>query len=577
MTDENNQEPAGVFDLSGTTLGKYRLIEKVGQGGMAQVYKAYQPDLDRYVAVKVLHPHLIGDDDFAARFRREARAVAALEHPHIVRVYDFDAERGVAFLVMENLEGDSLKTVLRDLDRRDEKMALEEVARIVGTIADALDYAHRRDLVHRDVKPSNVILADGGRPVLTDFGIARMLEGSTAITESGGTLGTPAYMSPEQCKGETGDARSDIYALGVLLYQLCTGHVPFEADTPYAVILKHISSPLPSPRSQRPDLPEAVERVILKAMAKEPGDRFRTAGEMGRALQAAVVEPQGVPPRQRSNLSRDLFRRIGSVVRSAKGRNALRVAGIVVVVCVVCLAVLLSTRSCRVERYLAQLTPSPTPTAIATDTPMPTAAPKPTATSEPTATAEPELGPTVLEIEGPEVAEDTWLNPDVPDELFHDFDLVHLQGPLTPDRILLRFDLANLPDRAGVVSATLAVKVELWGEEPFPGAAVVYRVLTEWDAAEATYNTPWSVPGLAAGVDYDSVPLDIVPVPDEGYLVFDVSRAFLFWHERGDPNCGVVIMMSEDSHNMAHYWVYLSEQPAPTDRPTLRVAYEGGR
>jgi serine/threonine protein kinase len=564
MTGENNQEPAGVFDLSGTTLGKYRLIEKMGQGGMAQVYKAYQPDLDRYVAVKVLHPHLIGDDDFAARFRREARAVAALEHPHIVRVYDFDAAGGVAFLVMENLEGHSLKAVLRDLDCQGEKMALEKIGRIVEAIADALDYAHRQGLVHRDVKPSNVILTDGGRPVLTDFGIARIVEGSTAITESGGTLGTPAYMSPEQCKGETGDARSDIYALGVLLYQLCTGHVPFDADTPYAIILKHISSPLPSPRSQRPDLPEAVERVILKAMAKEPGDRFQTAGEMGRALHAAIMGSQDVPAPRRSNLARNLFVGIGDVARSLWRRKALRVAGIAAITCLVCVVILLVTRPARIERYLAKTTPSAAPTIL-------------TATPEPTTAPGPDSGPIVLEIEGPELVEDTWINPDVPDDVFYDFDLVHLQGPLTPDRILLRFDLSGLPEDAKVISATLVLKVELWGEESFPGAAVAYRVLTEWRAAETTYNKPWSAPGLAAGVDYDSVPLDIVPVPDEGYLVFDVSRAFFFWHERGDPNYGVVIMMSEDSHNMAHHWVYLSEQSAPADRPTLRIAYEGGQ
>jgi tRNA A-37 threonylcarbamoyl transferase component Bud32 len=145
-----DSQPAALFDLTGLTLGKYRLVEKLGQGGMAQVYKAYQTDLDRYVAVKVLHPHLVGDEDFVSRFRREARVVAALEHPHIVRVYDFDADGGVAFLVMERLEGRSLKAVLRELDCRDEKMPLEEVARVVGAVADALDYAHRQGLVHRD-------------------------------------------------------------------------------------------------------------------------------------------------------------------------------------------------------------------------------------------------------------------------------------------------------------------------------------------------------------------------------------------------------------------------------------------
>jgi tRNA A-37 threonylcarbamoyl transferase component Bud32 len=556
MVGENGQDSVGVFDLSGTTLGKYRLVKRIGQGGMAQVYKAYQPDLDRYVAVKVLHPHLVGDDGFAARFRREARAVAALEHPHVVRVYDFDAERGVAFLVMERLDGRSLKAILRDLDCRDEKMALEDVGRIVGAIAEALDYAHGRGLVHRDVKPSNVILTDGGRPVLTDFGIARIVEGSTAITESGGTLGTPAYMSPEQCKGETGDARSDIYALGVLLYQLCTGHVPFDADTPYAVILKHISAPLPSPRSQRPDLPEAIERVILKAMAKEPEDRFQTAGEMGRvlheALRATATAARDTPSSRRGGSLGDLLGGIADAVRSLWARKALRIFGIVAFTCLVCVTAMLATRPLRIQRYLAR---NASPATVA---------------------PEPRPGGAVLAIEGPEVTEDTWINPDVPDDVFGDFDLVHLQGPLTPDRVLLRFDLSDLPEDAQVVSATLALKVELWGEESFPGAAVAYRVLTEWHATEATYNSPWSAPGLAAGVDYDSVPLDIVPVPDEGYLVFDVSQAFLFWRERGDPNYGVAVMMSEDSHNMAHHWVYLSEQPAPADQPTLRIAYEGG-
>jgi tRNA A-37 threonylcarbamoyl transferase component Bud32 len=568
VTNRKPKETAGVFDLSGTTLGKYRLIEKVGQGGMAQVYKAYQADLDRYVAVKVLHPHLIGDADFAARFRREARAIAALEHPHIVRVYDFDADRGVAFLVMERLEGQSLKTVLRELGCGERMMPLVEIECIVGALADALDHAHRQGLVHRDVKPSNVIITAGGRPVLTDFGIARMLEGSTAITESGGTLGTPAYMSPEQCKGETGDARSDIYALGVLLYQLCTGRVPYDADTPYAVILKHISSPLPSPRSQRPDLPEPVERVILKAMAKEPGDRYQTAGEMGRALEAAVGGVAPAPsPRDASRPP--VLAKLSGAVRALWGNRVVRVTTLVLVTVLVCAAILLATRAARIDRYLASVTPSPIPTAVPPGTSVPSATPKPTATPEPV------LGPTVLEVAGPELSEDTWINPDVPDELFHDFDLVHLQGPLTPDRVLLRFDLGGLPEEAEVVSASLSVKVELWGDESFPGAAVGYRVLTDWTAAETTYNKPWNAPGMAAGIDYDQIPLDIVPMPDEGYLVLDVTEALRFWHERGEPNYGVVIMMSEDSHNWAHHWIYLSEQPAPADQPTLRIALEG--
>ncbi len=516
-----------MFDLTGSTLGKYRLVEKLGQGGMAQVYKAYDPDLDRYVAVKILHPHLTGDEEFASRFRREARAVAALEHPHIVRVYDFDADEGLAFLVMEHLEGASLKEQLRDLNCQGELMELEEVGRIVCALADALDHAHRNGLVHRDLKPSNVLVTADGRPVLTDFGIARMVD-ATVITESGGTLGTPAYMSPEQCRGEPGDTRSDIYSLGVLLYRLCTGRVPFDADTPYAVILKHITAPLPPPRSVRPDLPEAVERVILKALAKDPDDRYQTAGELGRALQAAIESPRAAlapPPRR---------------------RKTLRYAALVAATVVVCLALLLLTRPLRLRRFLERLTPTP-------------------ALVEEAAT---------LVLEGPDVVDDTWLNPDLPDEAWHETDLVHLQGPLTPDRLLLRFDLSGLPASATVVSATLTLRVELWGEQSLPGAAVVYRVLTPWEPATATYETPWSTPGLVAGVDYDSTPLDLVPVPDVGWLTFDVSRAFVFWQEQGEPNYGMVVMMAEDSHNQAHHWVYMSEQPDPADRPTLRIAYE---
>ncbi len=522
-TANDTRSASSIFDLTGKAFGKYRLTEKLGYGGMAQVYKAYQPDLDRYVAIKVLHPHLTGDEDFAARFRREARAIAALEHPHIVRVYDFDTDAGLAFLVMECLEGDSLKSLLRDLECRDELMDLVEVGRVAGAVADALDYAHRCGLAHRDVKPSNVLITADGRPVLTDFGIARILD-ETLITESGGTLGTPAYMSPEQGRGEPGDARSDIYAMGVLLYQLCTGRIPFDADTPYAVILKHITAPLPSPRSLRPELPESIERVILKALSKDPGDRFQTAAELGRALHAAIESPPVLPP----------FR------RSVSLRNVVLV---VAVVAAACLFLLRSTRPQQVP-----------PTRIQ---------------PAPTSTREQVSGELVLV-----GADDTWLNPDLPDDAWHETDLVHLQGPLTPDRLLLRFDLADLPANATIVSATLALQVELWGEQSLPGAAVVYRVLLPWEADTATYNIPWSAPGLAAGVDYDPTPLDIVPVPDAGWLTLDVGHAVAAWHGRGDPNFGLVVMMSEDSHNQSHHWVYLSEQPDVIVRPTLRIAYD---
>ncbi|MEP7358988.1 MAG: serine/threonine-protein kinase, partial [Anaerolineales bacterium] len=265
--------------LAGQTIGKYRVIEHLGRGGMAEVYKAYQPNLDRYVALKLMHAFLAADQDFISRFEREAKNVAALRHPNIVQVYDFDVHNGTPFMVMEYIEGGTLKSHLEDLMRAGQKQTLAEAIHIVGEIGQALSYAHSRQMIHRDVKPANVLLEKTGRVILTDFGIAKILTGPS-YTVTGATIGTPAYMSPEQGLGRPGDHRSDIYALGVMLYQLATGQLPYEADTPLAVMLKHVNEPLPLPRTFKADLPEGIERIILKAMAKNPDDRFQSADEM---------------------------------------------------------------------------------------------------------------------------------------------------------------------------------------------------------------------------------------------------------------------------------------------------------
>ena len=246
---------------------------------MAEVYKAYQPSLDRYVAIKVMHAFLARDPDFLGRFEREAKNVAALQHPNIIQVFDFDVHNGMPYMVMEFVEGGTLKSRIENLARLSEVLPLGETVRIVREIGRALSYAHQRSMIHRDIKPANMLLGSGGRVILSDFGIAKILTGPS-FTMSGATMGTPAYMSPEQSLGQPGDHRSDIYALGVVLYQLGTGQLPYTADTPMAVMLKQVNEPLPNPRLARPDLPAGLERIILKALSKNPEDRFQSADEL---------------------------------------------------------------------------------------------------------------------------------------------------------------------------------------------------------------------------------------------------------------------------------------------------------
>lgn len=269
----------------GTTLGSYRILEQIGQGGMATVFKAYQPSMDRYVAIKVLPSHFTQDKSFLGRFNQEARTLARLEHPHILPVYDYGEQAGTTYLVMRYINAGTLS----DLIAQQGPMDLDDVARILSQIGQALAYAHSQGVIHRDIKPSNVLIDEQGNAFLTDFGIAKLIASTAQFTRAGTILGTPAYMSPEQGLDRPIDHRSDIYALGVMLYEMVTGHVPYDAETPLAVLLKHVHEPLRPPRQIRQDLPEGVERVILKAMAKSPDDRFQTAEAMVDKLQRAVA------------------------------------------------------------------------------------------------------------------------------------------------------------------------------------------------------------------------------------------------------------------------------------------------
>lgn len=274
-------------DIVGKTLGRYRVVARLGRGGMAEVYKAYQPGLDRYVGIKVLHSHLVDDQDFIGRFEREALAIGKLRHPNIVQALDFDREGEMYFMAMEYIDGPTLKDEIKARRGAGKPFSLQEIARIFTALCSAIDYAHARGMVHRDLKPANVMINQEGQIVLTDFGIARIV-GATQYTQTGALAGTPAYMSPEQGQGERGDERSDIYSLGVMLYEMVTGTVPYDADTPFAVIMQHISQPLPIPTKINPDIPESVERVILKALSKSPDDRYQSAGELARDLREAV-------------------------------------------------------------------------------------------------------------------------------------------------------------------------------------------------------------------------------------------------------------------------------------------------
>ncbi|HQV94346.1 MAG TPA: protein kinase, partial [Anaerolineales bacterium] len=275
----------------GQMLGSYRIISQVGKGGMATVYKAYQSSMDRNVAIKVLPRQLAESPEFAARFQQEARIIARLEHPHILPVFDFGESDGVTYFVMRYLEAGTLKTKMEA-----GPLSLSEIDRLFTQLAEALNYAHGHGIVHRDLKPANALIDGDGNLFLTDFGIAKLLESaSPRLTQTDAILGTPAYISPEQAKAETVNQRSDIYSLGIILYEMVTGSVPFVADTPLAVILKHISDPLPPPSILKKDIPESIERVILKALAKEPDNRYATASEFLSTWKRALEEKETAP------------------------------------------------------------------------------------------------------------------------------------------------------------------------------------------------------------------------------------------------------------------------------------------
>jgi serine/threonine-protein kinase len=277
-------------DLIGTTLGNYRILAILGQGGMARVYKAYQENLDREVAVKVLPPWYAADRNFVERFKLEAKLIARLSHPNIVTIHDSNEQRGHLYIVMQFIDGGTLKHRMDQLHREGKFMDTMEVIPIFSQLAEALTYAHEQGIIHRDIKPVNVLMERSGRPILSDFGIAKVLASTQMnLTHPGAGVGTPEYMSPEQCQGGAVDGRADIYALGVMLFEAQTGRTPFQGDNYPALAHSHIYEAPPRPSSINAAIHPAVERVILTALMKNPQQRYQKASDMAEALKRVLT------------------------------------------------------------------------------------------------------------------------------------------------------------------------------------------------------------------------------------------------------------------------------------------------
>lgn len=279
--------------LGQTLGGRYQIIELLGHGGMSSVYKAFDPNLKREVAVKIIHSHLTGQADFIERFEREAASVAQLRHSNIIQVHDFSREGNAYYIVFEYVAGETLQERLRRLSEMRQFMSISEVKKITIALANAIEYAHSKGIIHRDIKPANVILNSHNEPILMDFGITKILGGGKH-TATGITVGTVQYMSPEQIKGENVDARTDIYALGITLYEMLGGRAPFEANSTMALMMMHVQNEAPDPRSLRADIPAAFVDVVRRAIAKEPHQRYQRAADLARDVSWIKADTGGL-------------------------------------------------------------------------------------------------------------------------------------------------------------------------------------------------------------------------------------------------------------------------------------------
>lgn len=310
-------------DIAGRkVLNRYKIVEKIGGGGMSVVWKAYDMVLDRNVALKILRPEMSEDEDFVRRFRREAQSVASLSHPNIVNIYDVGEDRGLYFIVMELIgEGETLRDKLKAQGR----LEIEEALGIAAEICEALSHAHARRIIHRDIKPQNILLTKQGRVRVADFGIARALGGiSTTSTDT--VIGSAPYISPEQARNGMVSTRSDLYSLGVVLYEMLSGRVPFAGDSPVAVALQHVEADAPSLRQSNPSIPLPVDELVRKAMAKDPMDRFQSADEMLDAIERVRAARMPAATRERKRDEAQVAGGDGELAKGRKKRVALSLA-----------------------------------------------------------------------------------------------------------------------------------------------------------------------------------------------------------------------------------------------------------